>query len=379
MAIREFQLERYFARWEFTAPYLLSASDCETMSVGELLDMAGVPLSALADLRLGYTESQGDPALRATIARFHSRITANDVVVTNAPEEAIFLSMMALLNPGDRVVVQTPCYQSLFELAAYRGCDVHPWPMIETGDGWHMDLDRLADLLAADTRLLVINIPHNPTGYLPTPSEFDTILDLVGQHGVWLFCDEMYRGLEYEPTQRLSTASDRYPQAISLWGMSKTFGLAGLRIGWLTSQDHQLIQSLLRLKDYSTICSSAPSEFLARVALEQAEIIIQRNVGIIQTNLGYAREFMTRWADVFAWREPLAGPIAFVRLHEEGAAAFCQAAVRQSGVLLAPSTLFDFGDSHIRWGLGRRNFRKGLSVLNTYLADARLSGVCLKS
>ncbi|MEJ2700094.1 MAG: aminotransferase class I/II-fold pyridoxal phosphate-dependent enzyme, partial [Desulfuromonadales bacterium] len=116
MAIRDFRLERYFARWEFTAPYLLSASDCETMSVGELLDMAGVPLSALADLRLGYTESQGDPALRATIARFHSRITADDVVVTNAPEEAIFLSMMALLNPGDRVVVQTPCYQSLFEL-----------------------------------------------------------------------------------------------------------------------------------------------------------------------------------------------------------------------------------------------------------------------
>jgi aspartate/methionine/tyrosine aminotransferase len=379
MAIREFQLERYFAQWEFTAPYLLSASDCETMSVGELLDMAGVPLSALADLRLGYTESQGDPALRAAIARFHSRITANDVVVTNAPEEAIFLSMMVLLNPGDRVVVQTPCYQSLLELAAYRGCDVRPWPMVETGDGWRMDLDRLADLLVANTRLLVINVPHNPTGYLPTPSEFDTILDLVGQHGIWLFSDEMYRGLEYEPNQRLSTASDRYPRAISLWGMSKTFGLAGLRIGWLTSQDHQLMQSLLRLKDYSTICSSAPGEFLARVALEQAEIIIQRNVGIIQINLGYAREFMTRWAHVFAWREPLAGPIAFVRLHEEGAAAFCQAAVRQSGVLLAPSTLFDFGDSHIRWGLGRRNFRKGLSVLNTYLADARLSGVCPKS
>jgi aspartate/methionine/tyrosine aminotransferase len=179
--------------------------------------------------------------------------------------------------------------------------------------------------------------------------------------------------LEYEPTQRLSSASDRYPQAISLWGMSKTFGLAGLRIGWLTSQDHQLMQSLLRLKDYTTICSSAPSEFLARVALEQAESIIQRNVGIIQTNLGYAREFMARWADIFAWREPLAGPIAFVRLHEDGAAAFCQAAVRQSGVLLVPSTLFDFGDSHIRWGLGRRDFQNGLSVLNAYLADARLS------
>jgi aspartate/methionine/tyrosine aminotransferase len=371
MTIREFQLERYFARWEFTAPYLLSASDCETMSVGELLDLADVPLSALADLRLGYTESQGDPALRATIARFHSHITAEDVVVTNAPEEAIFLVMMALVNPGERVVVQTPCYQSLFELAAHWGGDVYPWPMVETEGGWRMDLDLLADLVNADTRLLVINTPHNPTGYLPTAAEFDTILDLTSRHGVWLFCDEMYRGLEYTPADRLTSASDCYPRAVSLWGMSKTFGLAGLRIGWLTTQDHQLIRSLLQLKDYTTICSSAPSEFLARVALEQAEATIQRNVGILQANLERVHEFMARWSDVFAWREPLAGPIAFVRLREGSATAFCRVAARERGVLLVPSTLFDFGDSHIRLGLGRWNFRDGLVALDAHLAGAR--------
>lgn len=367
MAIREFQLERYFASWEFTAPYLLSASDCETMSVGELLSIAGVPLSALADLRLGYTESQGDPALRAAVARFHTGVTAADVMIANAPEEAIFLVMMTMLKPGDRVVVQTPCYQSLFELAAYRGCDVHPWPMVETDGGWRMDLDYLGDLLSADTRLLVINVPHNPTGYLPTAAEFDGIVDLAAHRGVWLFCDEMYRGLEYTPGDRLPSASDRYPQAVSLWGMSKTFGLAGLRIGWLATQDRRLMQSLLRLKDYTTICSSAPGEFLARMALEQAEVIIQRNVGIIQANLEHGREFMARWADVFDWREPLAGPIAFARLCEGSAAAFCRGTVQESGVLLAPSTLFDFGDSHIRWGLGRRNFLDGLVALDAYL------------
>jgi aspartate/methionine/tyrosine aminotransferase len=367
MTIREFQLERYFARWEFTAPYLLSASDCETVSVGELLNMAHVPLSELANLRLGYTESQGDPGLRTAIAGFYSRATPDDVLVTNAPEEAIFLAMMALLKPGDRVVVQTPCYQSLFELARYRGCDVHPWPMVETNDGWRMDLDHLTALVTDGSRLLVINVPHNPTGYLPTASEFDEILELAARHGLWLFCDEMYRGLEYDLTDRLPSASDCYPRAVSLWGMSKTFGLAGLRIGWLTTRDRDVVGSLLRLKDYTTICSSAPSEFLAHVALTQAEAIIQRNLGIIQANLAHVREFMARRADVFAWREPMAGPIAFARLRKGSAAAFCEKVVRGSGVMLAPSTLFDFGDSHLRWGLGRLSFRDALSVLDEHL------------
>jgi aspartate/methionine/tyrosine aminotransferase len=367
VTIREFQLERYFARWEFTAPYLLSASDCETVSVSELLNLANVPLSGLGDLRLGYTESQGEPSLRTSIADFYARITPDDVVVTNAPEEAIFLVMWALLNPDDRVLVQTPCYQSLFELARYRGCDVVPWPMTETDDGWQMDLNYLADLLTEDTRLLVINVPHNPTGYLPTASEFDQILDLARRRSIWLLCDEMYRGLEYDLADRLPSACDRYAQAVSLWGMSKSFGLAGLRIGWLATQDSELMQSLLRLKDYTTICSSAPSEYLAQVALEQAEAIIQRNLGIIQTNLAHVREFMTRRRGTFAWREPKAGPIAFSRLRKWSAAAFCEGVVRDSGVMLVPSTLFDFGDSHLRWGLGRSNFREALSVLDEYL------------
>ncbi len=368
MSIREFKLERYFARWEFNAPYLLSASDCETMSIGELLDLAGVPLSILGDLRLGYTESQGDPALRATIAQFYPSLSADHLLVTNAPEEAIFLVMQTVLNPGDRVVVQTPCYQSLFELAAYRGCQVQPWPLVETETGWQMDLDHLAELLTPDTRLLVINVAHNPTGYLPSLAEFETILELVAARGTWLFCDEMYRGLEYDPAARLPSASERYERAISLWGMSKTFGLAGLRMGWLALQDRPLLEALNHWKDYTTICSSAPSEFLTRLGLEQAETIIKRNLAIIQTNLQFIRDFMTTRTNLFAWREPLAGPIAFARLRQGSAASFCEKLVHECGVLLVPATVFDFGDSHLRFGLGRRNFPDGLAVLEKYLA-----------
>jgi aspartate/methionine/tyrosine aminotransferase len=366
MSIREFQLERYFARWEFNAPYLLSASDCETMAIGELMDLAGTSLSALASLRLGYTESQGDPQLREGIVRFYPTLTPDQILVTNAPEEAIFLVMQALLNAGDQVVVQTPCYQSLAELAAYHGCTVQSWPLRETESGWQMDLAHLEELITADTRLVILNAPHNPTGYLPDIHEFETILDLVSAQGTWLFCDEMYRGLEYNPAARLPSASERYERAISLWGMSKSFGLAGLRIGWLALQDNSLLEALIRWKDYTTICSSAPSEFLARLALSQAEAIIQRNLAIIQTNLKYIREFMATRTETFSWREPLAGPIAFARLRHGSAAAFCEALVNEKGVLLVPATVFDFGDQHLRFGLGRRNFPDGLARLNEY-------------
>lgn len=371
MSIREFQLERYFAQWEFQAPYLLSSSDCETMSIGDLLDLAGLSAAALAELHLGYTESQGDPALRQTIAGFYPGLTPDNILVTNAPEEAIFLTMMTLLNPGDRVVVQTPCYQSLSELAVYRGCAVHPWPMVETETGWRLDLDHLSQLLTADTRLLVLNLPHNPTGYLPTLAEYEAILSLAAERDIWLFGDEMYRGLEYSSALRLPPVVERYERAISLWGMSKTFGLAGLRIGWLVVRDQPLLEALFRFKDYTTICNSAPSEFLARIALEQAEPLIERNLDIIQTSLENVRRFMARWSDLFAWREPLAGPIAFARLKSGRASAFCQEVVQERGVLLVPASVFDFGDSHLRFGLGRRNFSEGLSVLDGYLTEKK--------
>ena len=367
MTIGEFRLERWFAAWEFSAQHLLSASDCETMAVGELLELAGVPISELASVRLGYSHSQGDPALRAVIARFYSALGADDILVTNAPEEAIFLTMQALLRAGDRVVVQTPCYQSLSELAVHMGCEVHPWPLIETNTSWRMDLDHLADLLTDGTRLLVINTPHNPTGHMASITEFETILFLCAERGIWLLSDEMYRGLEHQRSARLPAASQRYERAISLWGMSKSFGLPGLRIGWLALQDREVLESLLRVKDYTTICSSGPGQFLARVALEHAGALITRNLDLVQANLGKVREFMARFRDVFAWREPMGGTVAFSRLRAGGAAAFCEAAVREQGILLVPSSVFDFGDNHIRWGLGRRGFPEGIAALEAHM------------
>jgi aspartate/methionine/tyrosine aminotransferase len=367
MSIRPFQLERYLGRYEFTTPHHLCCSDCETVSVGELMQLAGMPLSALANLRLGYTESQGDPALRDLVAGFYELAGAGEVVITNAPEEGIFLVMEALLRPGDRVIVQTPCYQSLMELARHKGCDVQPWPVRETDRAWRLDLEHLDALLASGARLVVVNFPHNPTGLLPTEEEYRMILRKAERAGARVFSDEMYRGLEPSAGERLPAGTDLSAEAVSLWGMSKTFGLPGLRIGWLVTRDRELRERLLRVKDYTTICSSAPGELLARAGLQAADRLIRCSRTIIEENLEAIDGFMRRWVRLFRWRPPAAGPVALARLGSGSAEELCRQARDEAGVLLAPSTLFDLGDRHIRFGLGRRSFRAGLGALDAWL------------
>jgi aspartate/methionine/tyrosine aminotransferase len=364
--MKEFLLERWFARFEFAAPHLLSSSDCESMTVAELLAIAGQDPAALLDLRLGYTESQGDPELRAAIAARAGGLDADDVLVV-VPEEGIFLAMTALVRPGDRVVVATPCYQSLSEIAGSRGAEVVRWPIAETAGGWSVDLDRLAGLLAPGARLLVINFPHNPTGATIGAGELDAIVALCESCGTWLFSDEMYRGLERAPASRLAPAAARSARAISLAGLSKSHGLPGLRVGWLALRDRALLAELQRLKDYTTICSPGPSERLARAALAAEEALLARSRSIVQENLALARAFVQRHPALLAWREPSAGPLAFPRLAGGGVEGFCEAAVRDAGVMVVPSTVFEFGDEHLRLGLGRRGFPKAVAALEGWL------------
>jgi aspartate/methionine/tyrosine aminotransferase len=370
MAIREFALERYFARWEFSVPHLLSASDCEALTVRELLDIAGVGTSVLEELRLGYIESQGTAALRERIAALYPGLSSEDVVVTSAPEEAIYLTMTTLLEPGDRVVVQVPCYQSLAELATHRGCEVVRWPLVETDTGWRIDLDHLADLLERPTRLIVVNAPHNPTGYLPTRDEHAALIALAEARGCWLFSDEMYQGLERFPASRLAPAAVRSERAVSLWGMSKSFALPGLRIGWLALRDRRLRDAIIAYKDYTTICSSAPGELLATIALDHQDAILARNRALIESNLALVQDFAARRPDLLAWRDGQAGSVRFVRLRGGGAQVFAERSARGCGVMVVPATMFDAGDEHLRLGLGRRGFPAALDALERFLRPA---------
>lgn len=357
-----FKLERYFAEYEFSAPYLLSASDCESLGLSELLDMAEPDAGRLwTELSLGYTESPGHPLLREAIAGLYETAGQDDVLVA-APEEAIFVFMQTLLSPGDEVVAVSPAYQSLYEVARSAGCTLTPWPLALTAQGWQADLERLESLLSARTRLLVLNFPHNPTGCLPTQAEFEAILALAGRWGTYVFCDEMYRMLEYDPGLRLPPACDRYERAVSLGGMSKSLALPGLRIGWLATRAPGLRVRWQQYKDYITICSSAPSEILALIGLQARERILARNLAIIQANLRLAAAFCQRHEQLFRWIAPQAGSVAFPQwLGPGGVEQFCQVMVEQQGVMVAAGTLFDAAGQHFRVGLGRRSFGEALA------------------
>jgi len=366
MQIQPFKLERYFAKYEFSARYLLCSSDCESLSVGDLLALEPGAEEALRRHWLGYTESPGAPSLRKEITRIYTSITPEEVLVFSGAEEAIFLFILAELKAGDHLIVHWPCYQSLFEVAKGMGVDVTLWVAREE-NGWQPDLDELKRLVRPETRAIIINTPHNPTGYLMPRSDFDELNRIALERGLVLFCDEVYRELEYDPADRLPAACDVNPGAVSLGVMSKTYGLAGLRIGWIATHRAEILNRIATLKDYTTICNSATSEFLSEIALRHREEIAGRNLQIIRQNLSLLDDFFSRHANRFEWIRPKAGPIAFPKLIAGDIDVFCDELVNESGVLLLPGTLYDHPGNHFRIGFARKNMPEALARLEKYL------------
>ncbi|MEW6696223.1 MAG: aminotransferase class I/II-fold pyridoxal phosphate-dependent enzyme [Bacillota bacterium] len=373
MKLQDFKLERYFAKYEFNAPYLLCCSDCESYTIKEILALDGERAASAFDNQwLGYTESLGNPELRRQIAALYRTMEDRDVLVTSGAEEAIFIFMNIALEQGDHVIVQYPCYQSLFEIARSIGCEVTKWEMKEENN-WELDLDFLKDNIRENTRAIIINSPHNPTGYLPSQEKFNSIIELAGNKGILLFSDEVYRCLEYDEADRLEAACDLYENAVSLGVMSKTYGLAGLRIGWVATKNSGIFHKMASFKDYTSICNSAPSEFLAALALKHHQQLAQRNLTIIKDNLSELDLFFAKYPELFDWRRPKAGPIAFPSIKwGDPVENFCTDVVNSKGVLLLPGNYYDFGNRNFRIGFGRKNMPACVEKLDEYLREKSL-------
>jgi aspartate/methionine/tyrosine aminotransferase len=364
MRLPDFAIERYFAVHEFTAPYLLCASDVEGVGMEELLALADDDGRALwRDLRLGYTETAGHPILRREIAGLHRTIAPEDVYVFAGAGEAIFILVNALLGPGDHAVSTWPAYQSLFEVARATGADVDLLPL-DPGEGWRLDLDRLRRLLRANTRLVIVNFPHNPTGALPDQGSFRALVELCEEAGCILLSDEVYRNLEYDPSDRLPAAADLSARAVSINVLSKSYGLAGLRIGWLACRDPEVLRAVTRIRDYVTLCNSAPSEILAIIALRAREALWQRSRRIVGDNLALVDRFFAEHAASVDWIRPRAGAIGLPRLLTgEPIDAFAERLVRATGVLLLPDRVYGMSQNRFRLGFGRTNLPEGLARL----------------
>lgn len=368
MQLKPFELERYFAKYEFTTKYLLSCSDCESLALSELLAMASEESLALwNNLQLSYTESPGHPLLREEIAKLYSSISSANVNVM-IPEEAIFVAMNCLLVPGDEVITISPGYQSLYEIANALNCRIKKWIPDFSKGTWNFDLEKLKSAISEKTKLLVVNFPHNPTGASVSTEEFSEIIELCRKNKVILFSDEMYRFLEYEKNRRLPSASDLYENAFSLFGMSKSFALPGLRIGWLTSKNNKGMQKIAEFKDYTSICNNAPGEILSIIALQNKTAILKRNLKIISENLAILDAFFAKHQHLFQWKRPEAGPIAFPEFKSTVPIAdFCMKLLEKKNIMLLPASVYNFPGNFFRIGFARKNLKSGLEGLDHFL------------
>ena len=367
MRISTFKLERYLELYEFSAKYILGASDCESFAVREIL--SDQELSKLGSLKLGYSTAQGNPQLRKEISNLFQVANPEEIIVC-APQEGIFIAMNAVLEAGDKVIVQVPCYQSLCEIPKALGCNVLTWEPDTEKNCWEWNLNFLRDNVDARTKLIVINSPQNPTGQIFKKEDYLEILDMARQNKCYVFSDEMYRLMEHDPQDRLPIGSDIYEKCISLSGMSKTFGLGGLRIGWLSSKDKDALRRILEFKDYTTISNNAIGEYIAYIALKKRVNLLARNYRIVIGNLELLDTFFNRHRHLFGWFKPKAASIAFVQTKFIlGVEAFCEGLIQKKDVLLVPGTKFGYGDHHFRLGFGRENMRCGLKLLEDYIRE----------
>ena len=381
--MRDFALEVFLAGWEFSAPYHMTASDIESMTMADLLALATPEdRDALQNLWLGYTETWGAPELRAEIARTYDTMAPENILCLAGAGEGLYAVAKVLLQAGDHVLVPTPNYQSA-ETVPLSVCEVTGIPLSRTAPligpgtqargGWRLDPEDVRAAIRPNTKLLSLNFPHNPTGMLMTREDLDAVIALCRHNGIYILCDEVYRGVELEPVDQMPQIADLYERGVSLNVISKAYGMPGLRIGWIASQDTSLLQKVERYKHYLSICNSAPSERLTLIALKARHTILARNHALLHENVRLLEQLFAEFPGVVDWQRPQGGCVAFPRCTApEGGEEFCRTLIEESGVLLLPSSIYaseltDVPQDHFRIGFGRdRMFKEGVVAMRRH-------------
>lgn len=368
MKIDDFALERWFARYEFEVEINLCASCAAETTTSELLSLGGEEARrAYLSLGLDYIPNPGQEKLRRQIANLYRKLDASNIQVTTGASEAIFLLMSAILNAGDAIIVQKPIYQSLYSVARAIGVEVKEWTMALPHFEW--DVAELERLIDKRTRAIVLNSPHSPTGRVLTAEQLQRVVELVERCNLWLISDEVYRGIWHQPEYITEAAADLTARAVSIGDMTKPFGLGGLRVGWLASSQVEILERCSAMRDYTTMCCAAPSEFLAALALEYKDKLLDQKRTIARRNLTKLKQFVSEHSCHLELVSPQGGLTVFPRLRAEiSSESFCEGLVQQYSVLLLPGSTFGV-EGYVRMGLGLEPalFDEGLERLGRYL------------
>ncbi len=367
-----FALAAYLTRWAACAHHDLAASDSQTLPLAALLRLAGPEdVVRWRNVGLGYADPRGAPWLRTAIAARYARLETKDVLVSAGVQEAVACVLRALLGPDDHAVAVVPVYQpsemALTSLCAASGVPLDP------KQSWNLDLDRLAAAIRPNTRLVLVNFPNSPTGATLDRAALDNLVALCRRHGLWLVNDEVYRQTDLDPERAAAPVVDLYERGISINGLSKGFGLPGLRVGWVACRDRNALDRILAVKSLLSSCLAGPSEVLAHVALRAEARITGRARAIGRHNHDRLGSLLDRHPDLFEPDEPRNLALACPRFRgEEGATAFARTVASEVGLLVLPSVLWRSSlapvpEDRLRLGLGRHGCGGVLAILDEYL------------
>lgn len=349
MKLEPFALERLQSTWENRVAWNLAESGVHPLRLEELA-IAEDDRRALMNQELGYTQTNGTPELRSAIAALYPGARPDHVVVTNGGSEANCVALWHLVEPGDEVVLMSPNYMQIAGIARSLGAVTRGWPLQADESRWRPDLDALDSLVTSATKMIVLCNPNNPTGGRCTAAELDEICRIAGRAGAWILSDEIYRGAERDGVETPSVWG-RYDRALVTSGLSKAYGLPGLRIGWAVGPP-ATIEALWGVRDYTSIAPGALSDRLARVALSRRAEILARTRGIIKANYPVVRKWIEERAPRLTHVAPEAGAIAFVRYrHAINSTALVERLRTERSVLLVPGDHFEM-DGYLRIGFG---------------------------
>ena len=381
MKVATFALERWMSRWETEVEFDIAESGVYPLTTRDVLDLVPetdrqATLDAMLDLRLGYTEARGTKELRETLASVYEGTSADEILVTTGAIEANYLLFTTLLNPGDHVVAIYPAYQQLYSVAEAIGCDVSRWEL-RPENGFRYDLDELERLVRPDTKMIIVNTPHNPTGAMLTAEELDRVYDLAGSVGAWLLCDEAYRWLDLPGQPPMAPPiRNKGGHGISVGTMSKPFGLPGLRIGWIAGPE-EVVRACWASRDYVSLSPARLSDFLTRIAIRHRDAIIARNREIVLENLETATAWFRENSGLATWTAPRAGLLALMNFAVDVPSQLLSDRLAgEYSVMLAPGSAFGY-EGYLRIGIGQRPdlFREGLYRTAACLRDLQARGM----
>ncbi len=368
MKINPFRMERWQSTWENRVRFNLSESGVHPMTPRELFDLVGADPRELLDQRLVYSQSNGTDALREAIAALYPGASSDNVLVSNGGSEANYVTTWSILEPDDVVIMQAPNYMQIWGVAEAFAREVRAFNLVEERN-WAPDLDELEEKLDGQVKLIIVTNPNHPTGAILSEAEIGRIVDIAERVGAWIVADEIYAGAELDETSSPSFWG-RYDRVVITAGLSKAYGLPGLRVGWAVGP-RDFIQQLWSYKDYTSISPGALSDFCACLALQPTarRRIRQRTRQILQQNLQPLREWLADRSDIFSFRQPRAGAICYARYDLKiNSSALTQKLKDEQSVLIVPGDHFNMdGYLRIGYGLPRSELTEALDRMEAVL------------